>query len=456
MSGTRVPLSAWVYLCIAAVALVDVVVDWPGIVPLSAGLTVLFLCLEIANAPPTPRIIGLALIGFGLAAAGYGGQFESAALDGFARSKTFVLLFFAVAWLQIPARESPALKAAREVITRQPPGRRFLVAAFGVHTLGSVLNLAGLSLVATMIDRKLAPDLLKRLTTALMLGFTSASSWSPFYVSMVVVLTALPTLQWIEIAPYGFMFAMISVFSGFFYDRIMWRRGESGGIVRDQAVVMSSHDKIRSMGILGSLAVLVVGLVEVAGISIPVALGLVAPPFALIWTASFASGPATRTAHMRGLVTRVISGLPALRNEVLVFVGATVFGVGVSVLIPADNLGPLLDHWLPSVDVRLACLTFGVAILSMIGLHPVIVVILVGEVLPPEILGAPDWIIGLALLAVWGLSTMISPYSATTLYLARVSGVSAYAVAWRWNLPFVVIAISLVTVGVIVLRHMTL
>jgi len=457
MNSFKVPLSAWVYLLIAGLALVDVVEDWPQIIPIAAALTILFLVLEIPNASPTPRIIGLLLIGFGLAAAAYGGQPEIAALDGFARSKTFLLLFFAVAWLQIPARESPALQAAREMITSQPPGRRFLFAALGVHLLGSVLNLAGLSLVATMIDRKLDPGLLRRLSTALMLGFTSASGWSPFYVSMVVVLSALPTLQWIDVAPFGFLFAMMGVFGGFLYDRILHHRGSpvSGGV----PTPLPAKVRGRVVAILGSLAVLVVGLVHLADISIPVALGLIAPPFALIWRASMVPGApslATRATHMRGLMKQVVGGLPALRNEALVFVGATVFGVGVSTLIPAENLGPLLDHWLPSVDLRLVGLTFGVALLSMIGLHPVIVVILVGEVLPPEVLGAPDWIIGLALLGVWGLSTMISPYSATTLYLARVSGVSAYTMAWRWNPPFVFIAISMVSLGVITLRHAAL
>jgi len=454
MTSPKIPLSAWIYLSIAALALIDVGVDWAGIVPLAAGLTVLFLVLEIFNAPPTPRIIGVLLIGAGLAAAAYGGQLEAAALDGFARSKTFLLLFFAVAWLQIPARESPALQAARQVITSQPPGRRFLIAALGVHTLGSVLNLAGLSLVATMIDRRLDAGLLKRLSTALMLGFTSASCWSPFYVSMVVVLTALPTVQWIDVAPFGFLFAMMGVFGGFLYDRVLHRRGAVGGA--GEPVRLSSQNKIRVIGVLGSLAVLVVGLVEMAQISIPVALGLVAPPFALIWTASMTPGRSTWATHMWGLARQVVGGLPALRNEVLVFVGATVFGVGVSTLIPAENLGPLLDVWLPSIDARLVALTFGVAALSMIGLHPVIVVILVGEVLPPDVLGAPDWVIGVALLGVWGLSTMINPYSATTLYLARVSGVSAYTMAWRWNPPFVFIAISMISLGAIFLRHSTL
>ncbi len=454
MIKTSISLSAWIYLSIAALALAEVVVDWTLFVPLASGLTVLFLCLEIKRVPAIPRSVGLTLIAAGLISAASAGQFSSAALDGFARSKTFVLLFFAVAWLQITARESPALQAVRATITSQPPGRRFLVSALGVHVLGAVLNLAGLSLVATMIDRQHDPRLLKRLTMALMLGFTSASCWSPFYVSMAVVLTALPNVRWIEVAPYGFVIAMAAVFGGFLFDRLIGRGSiESDSQKRDP---LSSKNKFRAIGILSSLSLMVVALVELVGTSIPVSLGLVAPPFALIWTASSTHTPASGILHMQNLVNRVVCGLPSLRNEVLVFVGATVFGVGISALIPTEDLTPFLNQWVPSIDVRLALLTFGVAAVSMIGLHPVIAVILVGEVLPPDVLGVPDWIMGLALLGIWGLSTMISPYSATTLYLSRVSGVSAYTMAWRWNLPFVLIAISLMTLGVIGLRHTTL
>jgi hypothetical protein len=450
----RVSLSAWIYLSIAALALVDVVAHWIFIVPLAAGLTILFLVLEVRAVPTVPRTVGLALIAIGLISAAIGGRLGETALDGFARSKTFVLLFFAVAWLQITARESPALQAIRETITSQPPGRRFLVSAWGVHLLGAVLNLAGLSLVATMIDRRRDPQLLKRLTTALMLGFTSASCWSPFYVSMVVVLTALPTLSWIDVAPYGAVIAVSAIFGGYIFDRIIGRGVREGEA--PPSAPLSAADKFRAIGILGSLSVLVVALVEWGGTSIPVSLGLVAPPFALFWTASMSDENSGRFSQMRNLTRRVVTGLPALRSEVMVFVGATVFGVGVSALIPPGDLAPFLDYWVPSIDLRLAVLTFGIAGISMLGLHPVVVVILVGEVLPPEVMGVPDWIMGVALLGMWGLSTMINPYSATTLYLARVSGVSAYTMAWRWNPPFVLIAISLVTLGVIALRHTTL
>jgi len=448
------PLSSWVYLTIAVLTVVSVVVDWNLVAPLTAGLIVLYLLIEIPKSAATPRAIGLILIGLGLVAAAIGGDLQATALDGFSRSRTFVLLFFAVSWLQIPARESPSLQAAREMITSQPPGRRFLAVALGVHGLGAVLNLAGLSLVATMIEKKMDGTLLKRLTTALMLGFTSASCWSPFYVSMTVVLTAIPTLQWIKVAPFGFAIAMVAIAGGWMFDRLVSRRGAQKAI--DAPAQLSAEQRKNTIGVLGVLGVLVVGLVEIAGVSIPVALGLIAPPFAIVWVAAMAPSRYARRARMGDLIKRVVNGLPELRNEVLVFVGATVFGVGVSTLIPAADLSVFLDTWLPSIDLRLAVLTFGITIFGMIGMHPVIVVILIGEVLPPEVLGVPDWIMGLALLGVWGLSTMVNPFSATTLYLARVGGGSGYTMAWHWNPPFVFIAVGVVTVAVVLLRHLAM
>ena len=138
----------------------------------------------------------------GVSAAWYGNNVE-AIIEGFDRSKMFLVMFFAVSWLQLPARESPSLSHAREIITSQPQGRRFIFIVLGVHGLGSVLNLAGLSLIASIIDKSRDFVLKRRFTTALMLGFTSASCWSPFYISVAVVLIAIPSLKLFDVALFG-------------------------------------------------------------------------------------------------------------------------------------------------------------------------------------------------------------------------------------------------------------
>ena len=72
-------------------------------------------------------------------------------------------------------------------------------------------------------------------------------------------------------------------------------------------------------------------------------------------------------------------------------------------------------------------------LLGAFGLHPVLMVVVIGNVLPPEVLGLSPAALALLLLAMWGNTIVLSPFAATTLFLARVVGVSTWTVAWRWN-----------------------
>ena len=91
-----------------------------------------------------------------------------------------------------------------------------------------------------------------------------------------------------------------------------------------------------------------------------------------------------------------------------------------------------------------------------IGLHAVIVVILVGEVLPPEVIGVPDWILGISLLGMWGVSTLVNPYSGTCLYLSRVTDVSPFVIAWRWNPAVTFFLTTLSILVIIAIRNLAL
>jgi hypothetical protein len=221
---SRILISAWVYLSIAMITLAETFVDLPALTPTVAALIILFIALEIPFISRAQLATGFILVGLGLISAATSGQWEEVLIGGISRSKTFLLLFFAVSWLQYPAGESPSLRAARTTIVSQPPGRRYLYLSFGVHGLGAVLNLAGLSLLSSVVEGQKKPRLKRRLTVALMQGFTSASCWSPFYVGMVVILVALPTLAWRDVGPLGAGLALIIILSGWAYDRLIVRR----------------------------------------------------------------------------------------------------------------------------------------------------------------------------------------------------------------------------------------
>ncbi len=448
-------MSAYIYLVIVVVGIFHALVGVPYFGPIATVLIISFLGLEFRKAPLPQSCSGLGLIAAGCLSVYVSGADLSVVVDGFARAKTFLMLFFAVTWLRIPASDSPAIRSARRMIINQPPGKRFLYLATGVHILGAVLNLAGLSLLSTMVERQKEPILRRRMVTALMIGFISASSWSPFYVAMVVVLLAVPSLEWLDVIGWGLGLGALAIVAGWLHDRISWR-GARGAGAPVTPVPMPLKDRVQVAGILLSLIVLVIGFVELVGVSIPVALALMAPPYAILWFASNPIHGDNALGRAQMIVVQVFRAIPTLRNEAFVFVGATVFGVGVSTLIPSADLTLWLDTYIPYVDMRIALLMFGILAMGGMGMHAVIGVILVGEVLPPEVMGVPDWILGVSLLGIWGLSTLVNPYAGTTLYLARASGVSPFTIAWRWNPLIAVVLVSATTLAVILLRHLSL
>ena len=99
-------------------------------------------------------------------------------------------------------------------------------------------------------------------------------------------------------------------------------------------------------------------------------------------------------------------------------------------------------------------IVFGMSLLGMAGLHPVVIAILVGEVLPPEVIGIAPEVLAVAMLGVWGTSTMVSPFSATTLFMARVVGLPSHVIAWRWGPPIIMLSACVVAAYVVIVRHL--
>ena len=201
----KITFSSWLYLWIVILTIFDACWPVPSFDVIIMAFIILFLFLEFFKASIIAQLIGLALSILGISAIIFFGELKEIS-EGFTRARIFLVMFFAVSWLQIPASMSPSLDGARNVITNQPTGRRFIVASMGVHCLGAILNLAGLSLVARMIKQADGQSLKRRLTIALTLGFSSASCWSPFYISMVVVLLAIPSLNFWDLSPFGVIF----------------------------------------------------------------------------------------------------------------------------------------------------------------------------------------------------------------------------------------------------------
>ncbi len=351
------------------------------------------------------------------------------------RTLPFLVLFLAVLCLQGPALASPSLGAIGGFVAQQPPGRRFAgIAAVG-HVLGAVLSMAGLLLVLSLRDSRLPPGEQLRLTAGAMRGFAAAALWSPLFVAMSAVLAVLPELRWLEIAWRSLIAAAAIVALAWLWNRIGYGADARCEAAREGPASPLPGATLVHLGIIFcSLFLPVIVLFEAYDLSIPIALGLVAPTVAGVWQA--AQGPAP--GRLAGLARRgatVFGALPGLRNEALMFFAANTFGLGLSAALEAATLSGLADM-LPAPGTAIPVLVIGGLVLAGLGVHPIVVVVAVGHALRPDVLRLSDSTVALCLLTVWGLGAIMSPFSATVLQVARLTNCSPFVVAWRWNARF--------------------
>jgi hypothetical protein len=398
---------------------------------LPGALLLVYLLIEAWAA--NRLILGSAAVLVALGLLAQGGGAVELLLEAGVRTLPFLVLFLAVLCLQGPALASPALRSIGGFVAAQPPGRRFAGMALAGHVLGAVLNVAGLLLVLSLRDPKLAPRDRIRLTAGAMRGFGAAATWSPLFVAMSVVLAALPNLTWVEIAWRSGLVAASILLLAWIWNRI--ERGRGGGVPTGAAPArLAPGTSARAALILAALFVPVIWLFEAFGLAIPIALGLAAPVMAGLWQARQApSGARGSAVARRG--REVFRGLPGLRNEALLFFAANSFGLGLSAALDPALLARLSEA-LPEAGLSIPILIMTGLVIAGLGVHPIVIVVAVGTVLSPEHLHLSDMEAALALLVVWGMGAIMSPFSGTVLQVARLSNCSPFRVAWVWNARF--------------------
>lgn len=434
LASARKTLSSGLYLALCLATVGHYVLGAPaGLRPVGAALLV-FLLLEVWAA--SRLILGSAAVLVALGLLAQGGDPVALLIEAGVRTLPFLVLFLAVLCLQGPALASPTLRAIGAHVAAQPPGRRFAGMALAGHVLGAVLNVAGLLLVLSLRDPKLAPRDQMRLTAGAMRGFGAAAVWSPLFVAMSVVLAALPSLSWLEIAWRSSLIAAAILLLAAAWNRV--QRGRGGG--RGEAAPEKSPARLapgtagRAALILAALFLPVIWLFEAHGLAIPIALGLVAPVMAGLWQGAQApAGDRGAAVARRG--REVFLGLPGLRNEALLFFAANAFGLGLSAALDPVVLARLAEV-LPGAGLSIPILVMAGLLIAGLGVHPIVIVVAVGTVLSPAHLHLTDMEAALALLVVWGMGAIMSPFSGTVLQVARLTNCSPFRVAWGWNARF--------------------
>lgn len=450
---TKQSFSGLLYLLIAGLTVAGTLLSSQLAFRTACALMIVYLIMELSAVSKIHRIVGGGLILAGLSLALLAGNFPAVLETGLIKTLPFLLLFASIGWFSRVAAVSPSLNALRTFVLGQKPGRRYAAVAGIAHVLGASFNLAGLSLVVPGLRKNMPAKLQRRLGRAMLLGFSSASCWSPFFVGTIFIIQSVPEIEWIDVGPMGIGFAVFMIAWGWCFDRITNRAPEtrSGTISPLEGDGLTSLHGRNVLVILSTLFASVFLAVGGMGWSIPVALAIVAPVYSLIWSAIIhrRSGGETALQTAKGVVTQYAG----LRGEAVLFTGANLFGAGLTTMLSEGGPGPFQQAASYDASVALAVLLGGYAVASMLGIHPVVTVIFVTSLLTPDMLGLSPQVFALAMMVMWGQGTNASPVSATALYMARATGVEGWIVAWRWNGLFVAITTALLYGALLLLNR---
>lgn len=443
----RERIGAALFLGAAVLATIGILAGQQAVVNVALLPMLVFLLIELRSMPLIQAGSALLLLGTGVVMLAIHGGMLEGLMAGGRGAMDLLLLFAGVTFMQYPAVHSPSMRRLSAYVANQTPGRRYLALSVSAHLLGSLINLAALALLTGTFNRPMQDDTRRRMVAAIMRGFSTASTWSPFFIGITVILTQLPQLRWSDFAPWGVGLAVVQLVTGFMWDRLRNPRRSMQAQIEPVAGVGQAMRRIAPLALF--LAAVPVGA-ELVHLPMSVAIVLFVPPISLLWQAIItraaraqneAQGSEGAGGDFRGMAARVTTGLAGMRTEILMFLGANVLGQGTSRLFE----GPQIAHWFQSAGITgwvaialLLCVMTGFAAAAV---HPVVLVVLVGQAIVPQAVHIAPSTMALIMAATWSLGVSVSPLSGLTLYVSRVARQRLLQTSLIGNGGYVLVAI---------------
>jgi len=452
-AGTGARLSALACLACCVSAVLHSLIPGIGLDAAAVGFLLVYIVVEPRNVLRSQWIMAGGLIVVGLALAASHGNLGAALWQGGRGTLMFIVLFGSVTLLQYPALRSPSIQIVREIVTNLPPGRRYLWLSMASHFLAAITNFAGFALLSSFVAASPTGELRKRMALALSRGFVAASTWSPFFLGMAVVVSLMPDLRWLDVVVPGMVISLCLIFWGAALDRLGTRGRPRAKPGAASPTIAGRNPALLRLGLLSAILVGgVAALDAVAHYPMSTTIAIVVTAFSLGWFAVLRAGSVAGGSRVdaREYAVSLVGDVSALRGLSVIFVAANIFGHGVSSAVDgrilvdlAASIGVSGVLWIPF----LLCV---VAAGSFLGMHQIILIVVIGHTLPAETIGLTQATLAVVLLTSWGIGGVISPLSNLSLYVANMLGQSNWSMAWRDNGPYALgcIAISSAIIAV--------
>lgn len=336
-----------------------------------------------------------------------------------------IVMLYCISYLKL-------LTAPTQAIEKNPPKGRLsaVKTLLGVYLMASVINASILVLVAERFRK--TGDVNRQSITLTGRAFSMAALWSPFFGAMAVALTYSPEATLYPLMAVGIPLALI----GMLYTLIDLGGNKLHKLEGFRGYPMQT-DSLWIPAVLGSSVI--IGHQLWPEISILVMISAAA----ILLTSGFLLAKSNQETTQQ-FYQHVRDSAPLKSRELGLFLGAGLLSVGAQAVFASFS-----DfHPFTSVSgVLLSILLAGGLGLSIVGVHPVVTISIIGPFLLP-LEGDPN-MIAVFFLCMWSLGTVASPFSGTNVIIRSQFGASGGEL-FRWNIGYVMFMWLVVSVMFIV------
>lgn len=372
-----------------------------------AWLAFFFLFLTLARKGVIITLLILSIINFSIAL--YNG-FEIDFIKVFTINQFLFTLLIGVGYLKLIA--TPKIDS---IDKNSSSLNSFIKTYLGIHLFGSVLNLLSLVLVADKMYKKanLKPLQIVVLTRA----FSSDAFWSPFFVAFAAAITYVPNFDKSTVLLNGLVFAFLA-FIITYYD------AKTKFDINSFVGYPISFQTLYLPILLAFLTLLTNYFNENIKVIIIVSLYSFLITLVVI---TFKNGIKNMLAIFKEYH---FTELPKMKMELSLFIVAGMFGVSVSSLLMGFKIEvPFESYGWQEASISL----FIFLLLSLIGIHPIITIAIIGDIMSQF----NHTLLAVTFLLAWSTTVSTSPFSGLSLTMQSRYKISSKEI-FLLNLPYTI------------------
>ena len=351
----------------------------------------------------------------------------SGVMRGFQNGAVFMAFFGTIVLLRAIADQRPEISKARSLFAGLRVAETNGAFLVGAHLIGSVLVVGVMAVLAPILKDDVDDATRRRAAEVCQRGMCLAPLWSPFWVAAAFAAQQLPGVPAWEIMLLGLgMAAMGLVLAHVMYARDVGLSDLWRAVLGFAPIVPS----------VAACALVIAGLSSVAGLSTLQALIATIPLLAAIMLLA-TRGAGTRSAKARAIAVDTWRGSRRVCDEIVVVTAALILGRVLEAAIQQAGVGDMVGALaLPGWAV-IACVIGTITLLSLVGIHQVVSIILVLVVFMPLDTGVSDVVMMEAALIGWAFASMVGVTAVSTATASAMFGVPRIQLIFGPNLIFV-------------------